>query len=198
MGLVSSSTPGPAPLPKHPFADSPHASAPASSTVAPAGSSVPKAPVEDALEPDELSIPSLGVLAPVYPESISTYSLEIPGNVKDVGMWTGGGRIYGSNGTVLLAGHINWYNQGNGALYDLSNIQPGAVIYLSGSSGSPTAWKAVSLEAYPKAQLPQGIFAPTGPRRLAIVTCGGAFDPATGHYADNVVVIAAPIAPAST
>jgi hypothetical protein len=149
--------------------------------------------VVDSLGPDELAIPSLDINAPVYPEAISNFSLEIPGDVKDVGIWNDGGQVAGADGTVLLAGHINWYNQGNGALYNLANIQPGAKILLSDATGQVTTWRAVSLQAYPKTQLPQGIFAPIGPRRLAIVTCGGAFDPQTGHYADNVVVMATPV-----
>jgi hypothetical protein len=32
----------------------------------------------------------------------------------------------------------------------------------------------------------------SGPPRLAIVTCGGPFDAATGHYVDNVIVWAVP------
>jgi len=178
-------------MPRHPFTIN-SAPAPRPSAGGPRTQS-PATPVAAQLGPDELSIPSLGVLAPVYPESITDSSLEIPGNVKDVGIWTGGGQIDGSSGTVLLAGHINWYNQGNGALYDLADIRPGARIYVSDGSGVVTSWSAVSLQAYPKADLPQNVFAPTGPRKLVLVTCGGAFDPTSGHYADNVVVVATPI-----
>jgi hypothetical protein len=39
-----------------------------------------------------------------------------------------------------------------------------------------------------KGALPGSLFATTGPPRLALVTCGGSFDPATGHYRDNVIV----------
>lgn len=191
-GVFSSTTPGPAPMPKHPFSISGHGAGPSAAPTAPVSPTA--VPVVDSLGPDELAIPSIDVSAPVYPEAISNYSLDIPGNVKDVGIWNDGGQVDGSDGTVLLAGHINWYNQGNGVLYDLATIKPGALIYLSDATGRVTSWKAVSLQAYPKAQLPQGIFAPVGPRRLAIVTCGGAFDPQTGHYADNVVVMATPAA----
>jgi hypothetical protein len=48
---------------------------------------------------------------------------------------------------------------------------------------------------YPKSTLPWStLFSVGGPGRLALVTCGGAFDPATGHYADNVVAFALPAA----
>lgn len=35
------------------------------------------------------------------------------------------------------------------------------------------------------------LFATTGPDRLALITCDGPFDRATGHYTDNVIVWAA-------
>jgi hypothetical protein len=132
------------------------------------------------------------VTAPLLPESISDNQLGIPSDVHNVGIWSGGGSITGTQGTVLLAGHVNWWNQGNGALYDLASLKAGATIYVSATTGTETAWQAVSLHSYLKADLPQTIFDPSGPRRLVLVTCGGAFDPTTGHYADNVVAIAAP------
>jgi hypothetical protein len=43
-----------------------------------------------------------------------------------------------------------------------------------------------------QAALPQGIFDASGPRRLALVTCGGTLEP--DHlYNDNVVVYATPV-----
>ena len=39
-----------------------------------------------------------------------------------------------------------------------------------------------------KAQLPPQLWVTKGPAQLALVTCGGPFDAATGHYFDNVIV----------
>ena len=36
------------------------------------------------------------------------------------------------------------------------------------------------------------VFGPTPQPRLVLVTCGGSFDSARRHYADNVVVYALP------
>ncbi|MHB8221174.1 MAG: DUF7507 domain-containing protein, partial [Acidimicrobiales bacterium] len=182
VGVTSTSSPGSAPLPQHPFSV-PHTSGGLGPAVVAA---VPRQ------VPNELSIPSLGVVAPLVPETIVGSSLGIPGDVKQVGIWTGGAPVDSPSGTVLLAGHINWYNQGNGALYDLSQIKPGAIIHVSDSSGNITTWVASSLQAYPKSELPQDIFSPNGSRQLVLVTCGGAFVPSTGHYVDNVVVRAVP------
>jgi hypothetical protein len=46
---------------------------------------------------------------------------------------------------------------------------------------------------YPKNDLPRLIYRRFGPPMLALVTCGGAFDSATHHYSENVVVFAVPV-----
>ena len=46
-------------------------------------------------------------------------------------------------------------------------------------------------ETTAKTALPASLFATTGPDRLALITCGGLFDRATGHT-DNIIIWAAP------
>jgi hypothetical protein len=141
-----------------------------------------------------LSIPSLGITAPLIGEPLVHDSLSIPPDVQTVGWWTGGGQLVGSTGTVLVAGHVDWAGQGDGALYPLAGIQPGATICTTAATGAVASWAVSSAIAVAKTTLPQTVFAATGPRRLVVVTCGGAFDSQTGHYADNVVVRATPVA----
>lgn len=175
-----------APLPERQFSAAPAAVSKGATGEARAAS----APV---LAPDSLSIPSLGTSAALVTEPLLNGSLSIPPDVKHVGIWSGGAKTYSTTGTVLLAGHINWYNQGNGALYNLSTVKPGAAVYVSGPTGTTTSWTITSLRVYPQTGLPVSqIFAPTGPRRLVIVTCGGPFNYTTHLYADNVVATAIP------
>jgi len=42
------------------------------------------------------------------------------------------------------------------------------------------------------------IFETTGAPKLSLVTCGGAFNSKTGHYLDNVIVTATPVAAATS
>jgi hypothetical protein len=47
-------------------------------------------------------------------------------------------------------------------------------------------------EIYRKTAIPlDRYFARDGAPRLTLITCGGPFDRATGHYRDNVVITAA-------
>jgi hypothetical protein len=150
-----------------------------------------------------LVIPSLGVRAPLIPTGAigapETASLTIPANIQTVGWWDGavsdGNRIVQENapapgqpGVAVIAGHID-SESAPGALFNLGALKVGAIIEVSDSTGHQSTWTA---EAPPqtvlKTQLPARLWATTGPPQLAVVTCGGPFDTATGHYADNVIV----------
>lgn len=150
-----------------------------------------------------LAIPSLCINGPVVP----TYqqrggALVIPDNVHEVAMWNGGAQLSGPagkplrKGTTLLAGHVDYYGQGNGTLYNLYRIQPGAVVYASDASGHVTRWRVTRLVVVLKSQMPLWAFAgTTGPRRLVMVTCGGPLDYIRGYgysYRDNVIAVAVP------
>ena len=72
--------------------------------------------------------------------------------------------------------------------------RPGQLVRLLAGSRS-RSYRIVSVRRVPKARLASGTdtFAQTGTARLALVTCGGAFDTRTHSYADNVVVLAEPV-----
>ena len=48
-----------------------------------------------------------------------------------------------------------------------------------------------AVQTYLKAQFPtEAVYGPTPDAELRLITCGGAFDPATSHYLSNIVVYA--------
>jgi sortase (surface protein transpeptidase) len=145
------------------------------------------------LVPDEVDIPSLGVTAPLIAEPLVNGYLTIPADVHHVGWYTGGGALGGSVGTLLLAGHVNFVNQGPGAFAHLADVQRGATVFTTDGAGVIEAWRVTAVTAVLKTDLPQGIFDASGPRRLVLVTCGGTLEP--DHlYNENVVVYATPVA----
>lgn len=156
-----------------------------------------------------LVIPSLGVDAPLVPTGatgpLESASLTIPSDVRTVAWWDGvvsdGGRTVqedapspGQPGVALIAGHIDSAAAGPGALYDLKDLVPGAVIEVIDSDHQVSNWRVSSPpETKLKTALPPSLWVTTGPPKLALVTCGGPFDTATGHYIDNVIVWASPV-----
>jgi hypothetical protein len=52
-------------------------------------------------------------------------------------------------------------------------------------------FKVTDVETYQKNQFPtQHVYGGTPDAELRLITCGGAFDSATGHYLSNIVVYA--------
>lgn len=144
-----------------------------------------------------LTIPALDVAAPVVPEAPAAGTLTIPADVHDVG-WDGDSPAAGAPGVTLLAGHVNWVGQGEGALGQIGQLVPGDRVVVNWG-GRQSTWVVSSPPRLsPNTVVHRSLFSDTGPARLALVTCGGPFTetPQGGSYADNVIVLASP-APAA-
>ena len=63
---------------------------------------------------------------------------------------------------------------------------------MTSDDGKTRNYRVSTMRRTRKAKLPESIFSRTGRRRLVLVTCGGPFNTATGHYRDNVIVTAFP------
>lgn len=154
----------------------------------------PSALTESAPYParETLYIPSLGVVAPLVSEASSNGSLDIPGDPKTVGMFTGNPGVDAKLGTTLLAGHVT-YGSVTGALLPLHSIVKDALIVTTDSLGRAWAWRVVGLEVVSRTGI-LPLFPTTGARRLAIVTCGGKVESTRSGliYESNVIVTAIP------
>lgn len=205
MGASRGSQPPAAPLPTHQFsltpeqvAALPQAGGPADASGTGPGGSCAYAPPAAG----HLVIPSLCVDAPMVPEVFAGGELTIPSDVRKTAIWSDGAAPAAAQGTTLVAGHVNYIGQGDGALSRLAGIQPGALIEMADpDSGAISRWKVVGLSAVIKSRLPSQLFAgPLGDRRLYLVTCGGpVIHYSWGNsYRDNVVVEAVPDTPIRT
>jgi hypothetical protein len=139
-----------------------------------------------------LIIPAIGLHAGIVAEGIDQTpgdagNLAVPWAANEVGWWNGG-PAPGQGGVAVIAGHRvdNW------AFWQLPELQPGDAIEVIGSNGQPTHWTVTSLQETPKADLPASVWREGGSPALALVTCGGTFNYAIGHYNDNIVVWATP------
>jgi hypothetical protein len=78
-----------------------------------------------------------------------------------------------------------------GPLARLRDVEVGDPVEVVSSDGVTSTYRVVLVERFDQQALPVEIFARTGPERLRVVTCGGAYDPETG-YEENLVVTAVP------
>jgi hypothetical protein len=151
----------------------------------PAGSAGPAAPVT-------LVVPVIGVRAPVRPVDNLDGSLAVPDDPGQIGWWVGSAVPGSVTGTVVLDGHVDSV-AGPGALFRLTDLRPGDTIMVATASGRRVTYAVTGRRVFAKtAGLPREVFSLDGGPRLAVITCGGAFDRATRSYRDNVVVFASP------
>jgi sortase (surface protein transpeptidase) len=141
-----------------------------------------------------VSIPALGLTgAPVLAEGVVHGYLRIPAEVRDVG-WDDQTPSPGRPGVTLLAGHVNWVGQGEGALGLIGQLVPGDRVLLDWEGRSSTWVVRNRPTLSPNTVVHPALFSDRGLPRLALVTCGGPFreTAAGGSYADNVIVVAVP------
>ena len=121
-------------------------------------------------------------------------SMAVP-PAEEVG-WYRFGPAPGEPGTAVLAAHVDFDGR-PGAFFRLRDLAMGDEVVVTTADGGPSTYVVVALERVPKDELASTpAFAREGPPRLALVTCGGAFDRAARSYVDNVVAYAEP-APAA-
>lgn len=146
--------------------------------------------------PNRVEIPAIDAKAPIVKVgTLPGRELDIPLDPRIVGWWRGGAKPGARQGTAILAGHIN-YSGVTGELAKIGTLDPGDAVYVYGKrAGNEVALKFLitGVRTYKKTALPyQEIFDQDSVGRLAIVTCGGAFDASTGNYVDNIVAFAVP------
>ena len=121
-----------------------------------------------------------------------TGALAIPKDIDRVAWWRDGAAPGSANGAILLAGHVDSAKRGAGAFYALKNARRGDTVTVTSDDGKTRDYRVSTMQRVRKAALPESIYSRTGRRRLVLVTCGGPFNTATGHYRDNLIVTAFP------
>lgn len=144
------------------------------------------------VRPTALRIDEVDVLAPIVPVGVEPDgALEIP-PAAEVGWYEPGVVPGAAVGSSVLAGHVA-YNGENGAFVDLAEVDLGAAIEVYFEDGSTRRFEVVAVQEYLKEDLPvDALFARTGIPILALITCGGAFNPELRSYESNVVAYAVP------
>jgi len=172
-----------------------------------AAASAPRPPVPQALPaaalgkraaptvpPVRLRIPAIGVSAKIVGEGLDAGgALQVPpltdAGVREAG-WYDLGPAPGQVGSAIIVGHVDSY-QAKGIFYDLGLLVPGNAVEVTLANGETARFTVTSVQEYPKAHFPaREVYGPEPYPALRLITCGGAFDQATGHYLSNIVAYA--------
>lgn len=159
----------------------------AGSTTAPGEGS---APFPTGIEPTRIAIPTLGVDADVIDLTLSGTEPEVPSDFGQTG-WYHQTREPGEIGPAVIAGHIDSV-EGPAVFARLDELVAGDEIVVESDDGEQRRFAVTGSGQYPKGDLPSEVFGFGAPApELRLITCGGTFDRASGHYRDNYVVYAA-------
>jgi Sortase domain len=116
-------------------------------------------------------------------------TVEVPSEWGVAG-WYAGGTRPGDPGSAVILGHVD-SKSGPAVFYRLRELRPGDLVEVVQAGGTRVRFAVERTEQVDKERFPTAdVYYPTLTPRLRLVTCGGSFDPATGHYRSNVIVYA--------
>jgi hypothetical protein len=102
----------------------------------------------------------------------------------------------GAFGNIVLAGHIDYWNVGPAVFYNLAALQAGDEIVVSGDDGNAYPFTVEWVEQFDSTSIPlDEVLGATEGQSLTLITCGGAFDYASGQYLQRTVVRANRVGP---
>ena len=141
--------------------------------------------------PTSLAIPAIGVRTQLVRLGLTASgALQVPPTAAVAGWYTGSPRP-GAIGAAVIAGHIDSAS-GPGVFFRLRLLRPGELVYVRRADGSLAVFRITAVHSYLKARFPtSAVYGPVPDAQLRLITCGGAFDQATGHYLSNIIVFAA-------
>ena len=140
--------------------------------------------------PVRVRAPAAGIDAAVTGTGLDAVGgLAVPADPSVAG-WYDRGPLPGEPGPAVLAGHVDW--AGRPAVFQgLHRLAPGDEVVLDRADGSSVRFAVdrvvqVGKDAFPTRE----VYGPVAGAELRLITCGGAFERATGGYTDNVIVFA--------
>jgi len=145
-------------------------------------------PTVERSTPVSLRIPAIALSVPLSTLGLNPDgTVQVPDNDTEPG-WFRLGPSPGQPGSAVILGHVDSY-QGPGIFFNLRALRANGLVQVTLTDGAVITFAVTSVIQYPKAQFPASeVYQSQGTSTLHLVTCGGVFDPATGHYLSNVVV----------
>ena len=96
--------------------------------------------------------------------------------------------------SAVIVGHVDGRvnsTEASGVFFRLNTLKAGDGVFVKRADGTTVEFRVTKVQEYLKDKFPtQDVYGPTPDAELRLITCGGAFDPASGHYLSNIVVYA--------
>jgi hypothetical protein len=143
--------------------------------------------------PVSVEIPAIGVKSTVLHLGVNADgSIQVPSldtQASDAA-WYKYSATPGQIGASVIEGHVDSYT-GPAVFFRLGALRPGDRIDVTLADGITAVFRVIGVRSYLKSNFPAAvIYHPPDYAALRLITCGGAFDFATGHYLSSTVVFA--------
>jgi LPXTG-site transpeptidase (sortase) family protein len=146
--------------------------------------------------PVSVHIPDLSVKSDVVPVGVDTdNNVVVPDDIQEIGWYAFAAGPMDPQGSIVLVGHRDGVDSGQGAFYGIDQLEPGDSVVLRTSESSRMRFVVEDAQSVTKerfAELASEVFSTTGSKRLILITCGGDYVKSAGGYQENVLVTATP------
>ncbi len=174
----------------------PAASSPAVPAASASGPALPSGPPAAPLSfsaPVQIAIPAIGVRAAMIglgenPDG----TVRVPAlSTPQLTSWFDDGPAPGQTGPAAVYGHVDTAASVPAVFYRLGDLLPGAQVDITRADHRVAVFAVYRVAEYAKDAFPtMTVYGDTPGPELRLITCGGAFDAASGGYLDNIVVYA--------
>jgi LPXTG-site transpeptidase (sortase) family protein len=142
--------------------------------------------------PVSIRIPGISVDAPVMEVGKNADgTVQVPPlDAHNLTGWYRYGPAPGQRGPAVILGHVDSLT-GISVFFYLKDLHAGDRVYVSLADGKVATFSVDGVQKVAKDAFPTAsIYGKAAYPSLRLITCGGPFDRATGHYLDNIIVYA--------
>jgi len=143
--------------------------------------------------PVRVDIPAIGVHSKLLHLGVNADgTIQVPSIQTSAALaaWYKYSATPGQLGTTVIEGHVD-DRRGPAVFFRLGALRPGDAIDVTLADGVTAVFHVTGVREYSKSRFPAGtVYGPAAFPALRLITCGGAFDNATGHYLSSTVVFA--------
>jgi sortase family protein len=170
-----------------------HAPQPAAGAAGVVGPATANGPSLSRSLPVFVDIPAIGVHSKLLHLGVNADgSIEVPSVATSASKaaWYKYSATPGQIGSAVIEGHVDSHH-GPAVFFRLGALRPGDHIDVTLADGIIGIFRVTGVREYAKSKFPARIiYGATDYAALRLITCGGAFDYATGHYRSSTVVFA--------
>jgi hypothetical protein len=143
--------------------------------------------------PVRVTIPAIGVDSKLLHLGVNADgTIQVPSLTTSAGLaaWYKYSVTPGQVGTSVIEGHVDNL-EGPAVFFRLGALHPGDTIDVRLADGITAVFRVTGVREFSKASFPaETVYGQARYPALRLITCGGDFDYATGHYLSSIVVFA--------